>query len=68
MRRSRLTLNMDVRIIRVKRSLSPGKTGSTQAANQNSKCGLQIISQPASLRMIYPLVELSCSLAIHSRI
>ena len=42
-------LNMDVRIIHVKRSLSPGKTDSTQAASQNSKCRLQTISQVASL-------------------
>ena len=40
---------MDVRIIPVKRSISPSKTDSTQAANQNSKCKLQIISEVASL-------------------
>ncbi len=44
----RLTdLNMYVRI--AQRSLSLRKTGSIQAANQNSKCRLLIISRVASL-------------------
>ncbi len=40
---------MDVRIIPVKQSFSPGKTDSTQTANQNSKSRLLINSQVASL-------------------